>query len=104
MCHDTGAVQGVTDATDLGGMQGPSSVEGFPTRDEGARDLVKARAEVETSQLQGGEAPLCSRLRLGRLSIARNQRLELVGCVGLEERSDQMRQSIRFIAAIIRLV
>ena len=60
----------MTDANGLGGVQGPSSVTGLPTRCAGAQDLVKSRTHVEAVNFPEIQPPLLFRLRLGRLEIA----------------------------------
>jgi hypothetical protein len=86
----------VRDSIGLAGMQRHSALEGFTTRDADARGLVKLRAEDEAVQLPDAHAPLPCRPRLGHLSIAQNERLELLDCVRLEKRVDQRVQDSKF--------
>ena len=51
----------------------------------GAKDLVKSRTRIEAVKIVEARAPRLFGLRLGRLSIARNQWLDLVSCVRFEE-------------------
>ena len=77
----------MTDTICLGGMQKAVHCEGvFCTRLDG-QDLVKLRTKEETLQLVA-QISLPCRVRLDRLSIAQNQRLDLGDCVSLEERID----------------
>ena len=55
---------------------------------EGVPNLEKSRADEKHLRLPLGDAPQLSRLSLGRVSIARKQRLHLVDRVCLEERID----------------
>ena len=70
------------------------------------KDLVKARAEQENAQLVNlGEAPSlsASRLRLGHLSKALQQRLDLVDSVCQEERLDQRGETASLSEAVFLL-
>ena len=70
-------------------MPGPSTAQGFPTRDKGSQDLVKERTAEEAFQLQRKKVSLPLRLSLGRLSIALDERLHLVDSARPEQRSYQ---------------
>ena len=63
----------------------------LPTKGAGAQDLVKSRTREEAVQ-----ASEKIRLRLGRLEIARNQRLDLVDCLCAEERVGESAKNIQF--------
>ena len=103
MFFSSGVLIPGTDAIGLGGMQGPSSVKGLPTRGAGAQDLVKSRTGEDTLQLKPVEAPLPVRLRLGRLEKARNQRLHLVDCMCVEERAGKRFKNNQFHDGILPL-
>ena len=62
----------------------------------GEQDLVKSRTRVEAVKTVEARAPLLVRLRLGRLSIARNERLDLVDCVCVEERVGESVKNLQF--------
>ena len=84
MCFYSGVVIPVTDAIGLAGMQGANSMRGLATRGTGAQDLVKSRTRAKAVKLREDQAPHLFGLRLGRHEIPRDQRLDLVDCVGLE--------------------
>ena len=103
VCLRNGAVKTVMKIISLGGKQGPNSVKGFPTRDADAQDLVQSRIEEETLQLNVAEAPPLSRISHGHLSKARNERLQLVDCIGREERRDQSAENCKLLGAFFVL-
>jgi len=101
MCLYAGVVVPMTDAIGLGKMQGQSSVKG--TRGAGAQDLVKLRIHVEAVKNLVSQATLLARFFVGRLSIARHQRFNLVDCVCVEERVGDEVKNTQFHDGILLL-
>jgi hypothetical protein len=69
----------------------------------GAPNLVQPRAGVDAAQLPAEVTPIPLRLRLGRLSIAQNQRLHLVDCVRMEERIGEVEKDFQFHGVVLVL-
>ena len=58
-------------------------MKGFPTRD--APDLVETRGHIEGVQFRIIQLPHLQRFRLTHLAKSRNEGLQLIPCVSLEE-------------------
>ena len=65
---------------------------------------MKSRTRAEAAKIHEGNEPLLLRLRLGRLEKARNQRLDLVDCVCVQERIGEIEKNIQFHDGVILLL
>ena len=89
--------------TGLGEIHGQSRVPGFSTRGADAQHLVQCSSHDDAVQLCRAERQRedLSRVRLGRLSVARNPLLQLVERARLEERPDQRWEHTHLMPAVI---